>query len=89
MFEEIRNLSNTRKYFIALIIAVIPFVVIPAIGSQFYFRHDDASLLLWSKEFVYPIYQTLSPDPAVNHFNDYANMAGAWRPFNTLYVKIL
>jgi hypothetical protein len=84
-----RNRSDVRKYGVALCIAILPYVVIPVVGSQFYFRHDDAALLLWSKEFVYPIHHMFSPDPAVNHFNDYPGMAGAWRPFNTLYVKIL
>ncbi len=81
--------ASTRTLAIALIIAIAPFITIPMLGSQFYFRHDDASSILWSKEFVYPLHQIFSPDPAVNHFNDYPGMAGAWRPFNFLYVKIL
>ena len=81
--------ASTRALAIALVITIAPFITIPLLGSQFYFRHDDASAILWSKEFVYPLHHAFSPDPAVNHFNDYPGMAGAWRPFNFLYVKIL
>lgn len=81
--------AKRRTYVIALLIAVLPYSVIPVLGSQFYFRHDDAALILWAKEFTHPLHHMFSPDPAVNHFNDYPGMAGAWRPFNTLYIKIL
>ncbi|MFQ5632670.1 MAG: hypothetical protein ACE5I1_28205, partial [bacterium] len=80
---------HSRKNFALLILALLPFISIPLIGSQFYFRHDDSALLLWAKEFAKPFYQALSADPAVNGFANYPGMAPYWRPFDYLYIKAL
>lgn len=70
-----------------LALALFPFLSIPLIGAQLYFRHDDSALLLWAKEFTAPFYHALSPDPVVNGFDKYPGMGPYWRPFIYLYIK--
>ncbi|MDZ7267412.1 MAG: hypothetical protein ONB48_08795 [candidate division KSB1 bacterium] len=88
------NLSPTppvaaagRARRLGLAVALFPFLSIPLIGAQFYFRHDDSALLLWAKEFTAPLHHALSPDPAVNGFDKYPGMGPYWRPFIYLYIK--
>ena len=74
---------------LSIVLALAPFISIPILGSQFYFRHDDSVKLLWAKEFTQPFYEALSTNPEVNKFDNYPGIAGAWRPFVYLYVKAL
>lgn len=70
-----------------LALALLPFLSVPLIGTQLYFRHDDSAVILWAKEFTSPFYHAVSPDPAVNGFDKYPGMGPYWRPFVYLYVK--
>ncbi len=72
-----------------ILLALIPYVIIPIMGSKLYFRHDDASLLLWSKEFNQPALQAFSTNPEVNHYAEYRGMESYWRPVTYLYIKAL
>ena len=74
---------------LSIVLALAPFISIPILGSQLYFRHDDSAMLLWAKEFTQPFYEALSTNPEVNKFDNYPGMAGAWRPFVFLYIKAL
>lgn len=76
---------GARRFWLAL--ALLPFISIPIIGAQLYFRHDDSAVVLWAKEFTSPFYHAVSPDPAVNGFDKYPGMGPYWRPFVYLYVK--
>ncbi len=70
-------------------LALLPFITIPILGSLFYFRHDDASVLLWAKEFTKPFYFAFSHDLNVNEYYKYPGMGAYWRPCTYLYVKLL
>lgn len=83
------NKYSKRFITIMLILSLAPFTVIPLLGSQFYFRHDDSAALLWAKEFDQPLYHIFSTDPDLNRINNYRGIAGTWRPFSFLYIKVL
>ncbi len=85
--DEIKLRGRRRITF--LILALLPFVSLPLIGSQLYFRQDDSALLLWAKEFTMPFYQAFSTDPSITNFANYPGMGAYWRPFAYLYVKAL
>ena len=72
-----------------LIVALVAFVSIPILGSQFYFRHDDAAILLWAKEYTQPLHHIFSTNPELNRVDYYPGPAGTWRPFSWFYIKIL
>ncbi len=89
MQETRGRLSVQHFRIIIVVLALAPFVSIPLLGTQFYFRHFDSVVLLWAKEFTQPFYNALSINPEVHRFDDYPGIAGAWRPFVYLYVKAL
>lgn len=78
-----------KRHLIFIIISLAPFVLIPLFGSQLYFRHDDASGLLWAKEYNRPLHHIFSPDPELNRIAYYPGIAGGYRPFTYFYLKIL
>ncbi len=81
--------KSSKRHLIFIIISLAPFVLIPLFVSQLYFRHDDASGLLWAKEYNRPIYHIFSPDPELNRIGYYPGIAGAYRPFTYFYIKVL
>lgn len=82
-----RNLPDRRTAL--LILALLPFVSLPLLSSQFYFRHDDSAYLLWAKEFAKPFYYVFSPDPTVNNFANYPGMGAYRRPFAYLFIMAI
>ncbi len=87
--RDTQEYISFRRHLIFIIISLAPFVLIPLFGSQLYFRHDDASGLLWAKEYNRPLYHIFSPDPELNRMEYYPGIAGAYRPFTYFYIKVL
>jgi len=81
--------SDDRMRWLWVFLALLPFATIPILGSFFYFRHDDAALLLWAKEFTKPFYFAFSTDAQVNEYYKYPGMGAYWRPCAYLYIKLL
>ena len=85
--NEVQRENQSRWLWVFL--ALLPFIAIPILGSLFYFRHDDASVLLWAKEFTKPFYFAFSHDLNANEYYKYPGMGAYWRPCIYLYVKLL
>ena len=85
--NEVQRENQSRWLWVFL--ALVPFIAIPILGSLFYFRHDDASVLLWAKEFTKPFYFAFSHDLNANEYYKYPGMGAYWRPCIYLYVKLL
>ncbi len=80
---------ENRMRWLWVFLALLPFISVPILGSLFYFRHDDAAILLWAKEFTKHFYLAFSGDSNVNEFYKYPGMGAYWRPCTYLYVKLL
>lgn len=67
--------------------ALCSLLALPAIGSQLYFRHDNASFILFPARFHGWWLGVFSTDPSVNTWGKLSGMAGYYRP--TAYLQAL
>ncbi|NOQ22438.1 MAG: hypothetical protein GQ565_07295 [Candidatus Aegiribacteria sp.] len=67
-------------------ICLLSLLVFPIIGSQVYFRHDDASFIHWASDFQGRFTDVFSKNPDANSWGNMPGM-GYYRP--TLYIIAL
>ncbi len=81
---------SQRRLRLSTLLAVVglcSLLALPALGSQLYFRHDDASFVLLSARFHGSWLAVFSTDPDVNTWGTLGGLSGYYRP--TAYLLAL
>ena len=83
-------MSDLKKSIpIFLILSILLSLYMPIIGSQLYFRHDDAQILRWAKNHSEQALSIFNPKLWMDDFQRYHGVGGTYRPFQGLYIILL
>ena len=77
---SLRKRFRPRASSVFAVVGLLSLLALPAIGSQLYFRHDDASFILLAARFRGSWLGLFSTDPSSNVWGALSGMAGYYRP---------